>query len=91
MNPWKISTFVFAALFAVTVSFSMVQNSDAGKQKHMESALQHLDKVEKQLLKAVPNKGGHRVKAIKLVRATKVQVKKGIAHADKNKDKKKDK
>lgn len=83
MNPWKISTFVFAALFAVTVSFSMVQDTNAGKQKHMESALQQLDNAEQQLLEAVPNKGGHRVKAIKLVRAAKVQVKKAIAHGDK--------
>ena len=84
MNPWKISTFALAALLAVTVSFSVVATIDAGTQGNMESALEHLDKSEQALLEAAANKDGHRVKAIKLVRAAKLQVKKGIAAGEEN-------
>ena len=84
MNPWKISTFALTALLAATVSFSVVAPTTAGKQGNMESALEHLDESEKALLEATARKDGHRVKALKLVRAAKLQVKKGIAAANEN-------
>lgn len=54
-------------------------------QPHMEAALQSLEQARASLEKASADKGGHRVKAIKLVDDAIAQVKSGIEFARKNK------
>ena len=49
-------------------------------QPHMQAALAALGTAENQLVKAAPDKGGHRAKALALVRQAKIQVKAGIAY-----------
>jgi hypothetical protein len=52
----------------------------AEKQPRMYSALIHLKKAEKKLENASHDKGGHRVKALKLIRAAKIEIRKGIEY-----------
>lgn len=78
MNAWKISTIVFASLFAATIATDRISTADAERQPHMKAALAHLEKAVNQLDKATADKGGHRVKAIDLTRQAIEQVKKGI-------------
>ncbi len=82
----KVGTLVLALM--LTVVFCQ-QEAFAGDQPKMESALKSLHKAKKQLKKAMPNKGGHRVKAIALVNEAIEEVKSGIAHANKAHKKKK--
>ena len=58
--------------------------SFAGKkqQVYMERAIEHLREARKQLQKATPNKGGHRIKAIQLTDIAIDEVKRGIRFAD---------
>ena len=80
MNVWKITTFFFAGLFAVTVAVEAVPSADAEPQPHMKAALAHLQKASEQLDKATADKGGHRVKALKHVRSAIREVERGIAY-----------
>ncbi len=50
----------------------------AADEPHMRAALEHLREARQQLEKAVPNKGGHREKAIELIDRAINQVKEGI-------------
>jgi len=50
----------------------------AADEPHMRAALEHLRQARHQLEKAVPNKGGHREKAIELIDRAMEQVKAGI-------------
>jgi hypothetical protein len=49
-------------------------------QPHMQAALDALRAAERQLKEATPDKGGHRVKALQLVRDAITQVEKGIEY-----------
>lgn len=84
MNAWKISTIVFASLFATTVATQAIRTADADKQPHMVQALSHLKSAKAELEAATSDKGGHRVKAIALTRDAIVQVEKGIAFDNKH-------
>jgi len=53
-------------------------------QPNMEAALLSLQQAKESLQKAVADKGGHRVKAIKTVDAAIAEVKAGIEFAKKN-------
>lgn len=83
MNPWKLTTFLFAGLFAATVAVQAVPSAEAEKQPHMKMALAALKKAAGQLEKASHDKGGHRVKALELTREAITQVEKGIAFDNK--------
>jgi hypothetical protein len=48
-------------------------------QPHMQAALDHLKAAKTELEKADEDKGGHRVKALRLVNDAMVQVEKGIS------------
>jgi hypothetical protein len=50
----------------------------AADEPHMRAALEHLREAREQLEKAVPNKGGHREKAIELIDRAMGQVREGI-------------
>lgn len=52
--------------------------SVAADQPLMQSALSHLEAAERDLERATPDKGGHRVEALRLVRAAQKEVRKGV-------------
>ena len=52
------------------------------KQPHMSAALEHLREAEKQLESASHDKGGHRTKALALVKQAIAQVEEGIRYDD---------
>lgn len=79
MNVWKLSTVTFAALFATTLAFNVVPTADADKQPKMRDALRALKSAAGHLQKATPDKGGHRVNAIRLTNEAIAEVEKGIA------------
>ena len=79
MNVWKLSTATFAALFATTLAFQAVPTADADKQPKMRDALRSLKAAAAHLQKATPDKGGHRVNAIRLTNEAIAEVEKGIA------------
>lgn len=84
MNPWKLSTIIFASLFTATLATQAFQTADADRQPHMRAALSSLQSAKGQLEKATADKGGHRVKAIELTKAAIAQVEAGIAFDNKN-------
>ena len=53
------------------------QSALAERQPAMDAALGHLLAAERALLRASPDKGGHRARALELVRRAIVQVRKG--------------
>jgi hypothetical protein len=69
-------------MFAVFVIAALLVGGTVGicaaDEPHMRAALEHLREAREQLEKAVPNKGGHREKAIELTDRAIEQVKKGI-------------
>jgi F0F1-type ATP synthase epsilon subunit len=73
-----ISTLIAsAALMASSACFA--------DQPNMEAALASLQQAKESLQKAVADKGGHRVKAMKAVDAAIAEVQAGIEYAKKNK------
>ena len=83
-NPWKLTTFLFAAALAVVIGNNAINSAAAEKQPHMESALTHLESAHAELVKATADKGGHRAKAMSLTHDAIEQVKKGIAFDNKH-------
>jgi len=61
-----------------------VSGAYADKQPRMKAAMVHLEASLNALEKATPDKGGHRVKAIALVKQAIDEVKEGIAHDNDN-------
>jgi hypothetical protein len=66
---------VTAALAGALGGFAATVAAD---QPLMQSALTHLEAAERDLDKATNDKGGHRVEALRLVRAAQKEVRKGI-------------
>ena len=54
----------------------------AMRQPAMENAMRALDNAERILKKALPNKGGHRVRALKHIRKARQEIRKGIDFAN---------
>ncbi len=59
-----------------------VTSAEAAPQPHMEAARAALQLAKHELQIAVPNKGGHRIKAINYVNAAIAEVNLGIAFAN---------
>ena len=74
---------MFVAVFLVVGISSSVW---AEKQPHMQGALEGLRKAKAQLEKAEPDKGGHRVAAIKLIDQAIQEVKAGIEYDNEHKN-----
>jgi hypothetical protein len=72
------------AVLIVTLSISTpnlaAQASQPEAQPHMRAALEHLQEAQKQLEAATHDKGGHRSKAVSLVKQAIVQVNQGIEY-----------
>jgi len=80
-NPWKPTSFIFAALFAASIGMNA---AGAERQPHMQDALANLKQASTALRNATHDKGGHRGKALELTNAAIVQVEKGIAFDNKH-------
>ena len=72
MKHWIVTMAITSALVIAPLAF-------AEKQPHMEHALKDLQNAKKQLEEADHDKGGHRVKAIALVKEAISETTKGIA------------
>jgi hypothetical protein len=83
-NPWKVTSFALAAVLAMVVGNSAINSAGAEPQPKLRSALNHLETALGDLKAATADKGGHRVKAIKLVEDAIGQVKDGIKFDNKN-------
>ena len=70
-----ILRFVIPSVFILALSSTTIAD-----QPRMQAALDALNIAEKQLEMASRDKGGHRTKALELVRKAKRQVKKGIKY-----------
>ena len=66
--------------FITILSFS--QSAFAMRQPAMENSMRALENAERILNRALPNKGGHRVKALMHIRKAKQELKKGIDFAN---------
>ena len=78
-----------AVMGALGLSFNPLP-TEAGKkavkgQPHMKAALRALENAEAALIRSKHNKGGHRVKALRLVREAISEVKQGGRHAKRQK------
>ncbi len=69
-----ISALVAAAALGAIATYAVAD------QPRMQAALNHLEAAERDLEAATPDKGGHRVEALRLVRAAQSEIRKGIRH-----------
>ena len=78
------------ALLIVTLSISTpnvaAQASQQEAQPHMRAALEHLQAAQKELEAATHDKGGHRSKAVSLVKQAIVHVNQGIEYDNTHKE-----
>lgn len=72
-----------AALIAAAALGALATHAFAD-QPLMQSALGHLQAAERDLEAATADKGGHRVEALRLVRAAQAEVRQGIRHDRRN-------
>jgi len=72
------ASLAFVAVFAMAV-IGFAAGYVAAAQPHMHNALAALQTARSELQEAKHNKGGHRVKALELVDAAILQVRRGIA------------
>jgi hypothetical protein len=77
-NPWKVTTFLFAALLAGSIGGGALQRASAEPQPKMREALESLRAAASSLEHADKDKGGHREKALELTRSAINQVEEGI-------------
>jgi hypothetical protein len=70
-------------LAAGAAGLAVAATAEAIPQPHMQAALRALRNAREQLDKAVPDKAGHRVKAIELVDQAIRETEQGIAAGDK--------
>jgi len=80
MNGMSRSRIVAALLLCVVLLAGFFVGRVSADQPHMQAALEHLRAARAELDKAEADKGGHRVRAIKLVNEAIEQVEKGIGY-----------
>ena len=81
MNKTTILPFVISSLLIVLMTGCA--GHEVVRQSRMEAALDDLKAARQELVRAVPNKGGHREKAIELTDRAIEQVKEGIESGEK--------
>lgn len=100
MNYDRIAALALGGILTVVVGtgrISPATASETGKiaptpeeqQPNMQAAITDLEAAKDRLEKATADKGGHRVKAIKLVKDAILEVKEGIKYDNEHKDDKK--
>ena len=77
------TTLIAAAALVVGLGLGFTA-AVAADQPFMQAALDHLDAAERDLNKASADKGGHRAEALRLVRAAKSEVRKGMRYDRRN-------
>jgi hypothetical protein len=75
-SPFK--TFAAALVLGGVLLFGFLAGRASAAQPHMQAALDLLNKAKAELQAADPDKGGHRVEAIRLVTDAILQVEKGM-------------
>ena len=70
-----------AGIVALVLSTGLATGVAWGEQKHMQNALDHLQKAKEQLSQAKGDKGGHRANAMELIDKAINQVQKGMEYA----------
>ena len=73
-----LTALLIVALFVVTFIAGRV----TADQPHMRAALSSLQVAQSELQQAIPDKGGHRVRALELVNQAIVEVQAGIEFAE---------
>jgi hypothetical protein len=71
-----------AGIVALVLSTGLAAGVAWGEQKHMQNALDHLQKAKEQLTQAKGDKGGHRANAMELIDKAINQVQKGMEYAN---------
>jgi hypothetical protein len=79
VNRWKICALAAAALWGFTLANSQPRVASAEPQPRLEAALRHLREAREELSRAIPNKGGHRERALEFTDQAIRQVEEGIA------------
>ena len=76
-QPFRVLvlTALAGVAFGAGLAFAPALKAD---QPHMQAALDALETAEHQLNEATPDKGGHRVRALKHVDAAMAEIRKGI-------------
>ena len=82
MTNGHLKTMALAGSFVVGLAAAFFAGEATARQPHMQAALADLQAARFQLDVATPNKGGHRVEALRLTDAAIVEVKAGIEHAE---------
>ena len=72
-----------ATVFSRRAVLTLSSAATLSDQPHMKAALDHLSRAQNELQAASADKGGHRVKALKLVASAMSEVREGIAFAQK--------
>ena len=78
MNGKSRTRIVAALLLCVVLLGGFLLGRASADQPHMQAALEHLRAAKGELDRAEADKGGHRVRALKLVNEAIEQVEKGI-------------
>jgi hypothetical protein len=84
MNIWKPVAIASSSVLALLLACGggeVVVHSASADQPNMQMAREHLGRARESLERAVPNKGGHRERAIDLVDRAIAQVDEGIEFA----------
>ena len=84
MNRLSRRSVLSAALSLPLTGLVLTRQVRAADQPRMQAALQALKTARQELQAATADKGGHRVKALKLVNDAIIQVEKGIEFDRKN-------
>ncbi|KRT64802.1 MAG: hypothetical protein XU11_C0048G0002 [Candidatus Dadabacteria bacterium CSP1-2] len=82
MNKISSRTFLTALLIGALFIVTFIAGRVTADQPHMRAALSSLQVAQSELQQAVPDKGGHRVRALELVNQAIVEVQAGIEFAE---------
>lgn len=82
MNKISSRTFLTALLIGALFVVTFIAGRVTADQPHMRAAQSSLQVAQSELQQAVPDKGGHRVRALELVNQAIVEVQAGIEFAE---------
>ena len=82
MTRKHLKTTALVGALTLALASAFLAGEATARQPHMQAALNHLEVARDQLQIATPNKGGHRVEALRLTNAAIEEVKAGMEHAE---------
>ena len=77
-----LKTTALIGALGVSLASAFFAGEATARQPHMQAALNELRAARDQLQVATPNKGGHRVEALRLTNAAIAEVQAGMEHAE---------